>query len=170
MRNPALLAVVLLLCACQSTTGFRYQTAPTPEPVLTSVTLNEDFRIRPDRASEYIQYGEIRPYDKISEYYPHCIFELRTVAASERTVQPETFTVTGIHRDRFMASLDGLLLASSGGGDYNMVMSTTTISLHSDRQPDVFRLSCRQLEEPFRARHVTLAQMQQALGDMFTLR
>ncbi len=114
--------------------------------------------------------GQPRLTNSAAEYHPHCILELRTVAPVARTVQPDTFTVTGIHRDRFMAGLDGLMLASmASGGDYNPVMSTTTLTLHSDRQPEVYRLSCQQLDEPFRAHHVTLAEMQQALGDVITL-
>jgi len=172
MRIPALLALSLLLCACQSLPGYSYPTGPTPQPVLTSVTLNQALRIAPDHASVHIQRGTARPYANAGEYLPHCIFELRTVSPVERTVQPETFTVTGIRRDRYMAGLDGLMLAQATafGGDYNPVMSTTTISLHSDRQPDVFRLSCQQLDEPFRAHHVTVAEMQRALGEVITLR
>ena len=87
------------------------------------------------------------------------------------TVQPDTFTVTGIHRDRFMAGLDGLMVADlMFGGDYNPVMSTTTIGLHSDRQPEVFRLLCQELDEPYHAHHVSVAEMQLALGDIITLR
>jgi hypothetical protein len=172
MRIPALFAIPLLLAACQSLPGYEYPTAPTPQPELTRVTLNQPLRIRADYASVYIQDGRVRPTNTAAEYHPHCIFELRTVAPVARTVQPETFRVTGIRRDRYMAGMDGLLLAGlafGGGGDYNPVMSTTTISLHSDRQPDVFRLSCQQLDEPFRAHHVTVAEMQQTLGDLLTL-
>ncbi|HUT39864.1 MAG TPA: hypothetical protein VM011_00850 [Gammaproteobacteria bacterium] len=170
MRILALLAISLLLGACQSLPGYSYPSGPTPQPVLTSVTLNRELHVRPDYASVYIQSGQARLTNSAAEYHPHCILELRTVASVARTVQPDTFTVTGIHRDRFMAGLDGLMLAElASGGDYNPVMSTTTLTLHSDRQPDVYRLSCQQLDEPFRAHHVTLAEMQQALGDVITL-
>jgi hypothetical protein len=171
MRVLLLASIAVLLAACQSLPGYQYPTGPVPGPQLTKVTLNSDVRIRPDRASEYIQYGEVIPYNQVSEYYPHCIFGLRTVSESERTIKPDTFTVTGIHRDRFMAGLDGLLLAQATalGGDYNPVMSTTTISLHSDRQPEVFRLICQQLDEPYLARHVSVSDMQKTLGTLFTL-
>ena len=172
MRTPTLLVVALLLSACQSTTGYRYPTGPTPVPVLTTVTLNQEVHIRPDYASVYIQSGQVRLTNTAAEYHPHCILELRTLSPTTRTLQPDTFTVTGIRRERFMTRLGGLMLAQATafGGDYNPVMSTTVISLHSDRQPDVLRLSCQQLDEPFRAHHVSMAEMQQALGDVMTLR
>lgn len=169
VRAPTLLPLVILLSACKSLPGYEYPVGATPRPDLTSVTLNHPLTIRPDRASEHVQYGEVKPYDKISEYYPHCIFELRTLSESARTVQPETFTVTGIHRDRFTASMAGVMLASDGGDGYNMVMSSTVLSLHSDRQPDVFRLTCQQQDEPFRMHHLTVAEMQKTLGGLLTL-
>ena len=171
MRSLTLAAVVLMLGACASDTGYRYPTRPTPEPAIAQVTLNRPFPVRPDRASEFIQYGRIVPYNQVSEYYPHCIFGLRTVSAAARTVRPETFTVTGIHRDRFMAWLDGLQLAGGDdGGDYGMVMSSTRLDLQSATQPEVFRLTCQQLDEPWRMHHLSLQEMQQALGELFTLR
>jgi len=171
MRIPALLAATLLLGACQSTTGYRFPLGSTPKPALTSVTLNRALSIRPNYASVYIQSGQVRSTNTAAEYSPHCIFELHSVAPVARTVQPDSFTVTGIHRDRFMAGRDGLMVAglALGGGDYNPVMSTTTLSLHSDRQPEVFRLRCQQLDEPYWAHHVSVADMQQALGDIMTL-
>ncbi len=168
MRILIITPLIALLFACGTGTGYQYPTGPVPVPQLTKVTLNTDFLIRPDRASEIIQYGEVVSRRQLVEYYPHCIFELRTVSESARTVRPDTFTVTGIHRDHFMAWQEGLMLAS-GGGDYNMVMSTTTIALHSDRQAEVFRLSCQKLDEPFHRRHTSLDDMRKTLGKLFTL-
>ena len=162
--------IVLLLTACTPGSGYRHPTRPTPVPVLESITLNQPFTIRPDRASEYIQNGEIMPYNRISEYYPHCIFGLRTVSDQARTVQPETFRVTAIRRDRFMALFGGTMLASGGDSpDYNMVMSITRLDLNSATQPDVFRLTCQQLDDAWRMHHLTVSEMQQALGQLFTL-
>lgn len=168
MRNFSLFIISLMISACQYSTSHPLRMGSVPIPDLLTVELEKAIEIRPDRANEYIQYGEIKPYNKIVEYYPHCFFELRSVSESKRTVLPETFRVTGISRDRFMAGFRKIMVAS-GGGDYNPVMSTTQISLHSDTQPDVFRLSCQQLDEPYLARHVSLQQMRETLGGLFTL-
>jgi hypothetical protein len=170
MRRLILVAITMLLVACDPNSGYQYPTRPIPVPVLEAVTLNQPFTIRPDRASEFIQDGEIRPYERITEYYPHCIFGLRTVSGQARTVQPETFHVTAIHRDRFMALAGGTMLASGGGDNgYGMVMSITRLDLHSSTQPEVFRLTCQQLDDAARMHHLSIAAMQQALGEMFTL-
>ena len=170
MRQISISLISLVLVACTAGTGYEYPVGYTPLPVISTVTLNKPLKIRADTASEYIMDGEVRTYMSISEYNPHCIFELRTVSNTTRTIEPETFIVTGIKRDRFMSGFRRIMVASNGnGGDANPVMSTTVISLHSDRQPDVFRLSCRQLDEPYLARHVSLEQMRNVLGEMFTL-
>lgn len=171
MRKLTITWLCLVLGACQSMPGYQHPTGPTPKPELTRVTLNRALAIRPDYASVYIQSGQVRPTNTAAEYHPHCILELRSVAPVARTVQPDTFTVTGIHRDRFVAGVAGPQLAALAldGGDYELVMSTTTLTLHSGRQPEVSRLLCQQLDEPFWAHHVSIAEMRQALGDIMTL-
>ena len=159
-------SLLLLVTACQNNGNVRHK-AQTPAQQMHTVTLNRDFLIRADRASEYIQDGEIRPYNKITEYYPHCIFGLRAITASTHTIKPDTFSVHRVHLDQFVGGFVKIMVA--GDGDYGFIMSTTDFDLHSDRQPEVFRLSCQQLDSAFEARHVTLEEMQQTLGDLFTL-
>lgn len=162
-----LCGILLLLNACQDTGNVRHGSQPPAVQQLHTVILNREFTIRADRASEYIQDGEVRPYDKISEFYPHCIFGLREISASARTVKADTFNVQRVHRDRFISGFVKLVVA--GGDDYGHIMSTTDFYLHSDRQPEVFRLSCQQLDASFEARQPTLEEMQQTLGKLFTL-
>ncbi len=179
MKHLAVTILGSILCACQAGDGTHYP-GHSPEPgdknsrhEITHFILNEPFPIRADRASEYIQNGKIIRYWNISEYYPHCIFELRTVSDHARTISPDTFNVTGIHRDRFMAGNKRKMMLASlaqGGDGNNMVMSTTTFSLHSDRQPDVFRMSCQQLDEPYRARHVYNSEIIKVLDELFTVK
>lgn len=158
--------ILLLVSACQNNGNVRH-TALTQAQQVHTVTLNREFTIRADRASEYIQYGEIKPYDRISEYYPHCIFGLRAITASELTVNPDTFSVTRVDQDQLAGRFVKIMVA--GDGNYGFIMSTTNFYLQSDRQPEVFRLSCQQLDTAFEARYVTLEEMQQTLGDLFTL-
>lgn len=168
MRLPYLLIFSVVIAGCQNIPGYTYPSGPVPQPELTSVSLNSPLRIRADYASVYIQSGKKRATNSAGEYYPHCILELRTISSEERTVQPDQFRIIRIRRDRFMTFINGQLLAASGG-DYNPVMSSTELFLQSDRQPDVYRLTCQQLDEPFRAHHLTVEEMQNALGDIMTL-
>lgn len=170
MRMPVLFFLALLVGACHSLPGYRQQAGPTPPPEISSITLHQALQIRADYASVYLQDGTVRATNTADDYRPHCILELRTVAPVARTVAADTFAVTGLHRDRFMVFAQGLQLAAlATGGDFSQLMSTTTLSLHSDRQPEVVRLRCQQLDDPYWARHVGREAMQQALGDILTL-
>jgi len=159
--------VLLLLGACQNSGHVRHSAHPPAVQQVHTVTLNREFTIRADRASEYIQDGEMRSYDKISEYYPHCIFGLREISAGARTIKPDTFSVLRVHQDQFVSGFVKMVVA--GGDDSGHIMSTTDFYLHSDRQPEVFRLSCQQLDASFEARQPTLSEMQQTLGKLFIL-
>lgn len=170
MRIPVPLFLALLVGACHSLPGYRQQAAPTPPPAITSITLHRPLQIRPDYASVYIQDGSVRATNTADDYRPHCVLELRTVAPVGRTVEPDTFIVTGLQRDRFMVDARGMQFAALAlGGDFNQIMSATTLGLHSARQPEVALLRCQQLDDPYWARHVSRDAMQQALGDIMTL-
>jgi hypothetical protein len=43
------------------------------------------------------------------------------------------------------------------------------MDLHSDTQPDVFRLTCGQWGYPYDGKHVSVDEMRRALGDVITL-
>ena len=151
----------LLITACQS-----LPQVDAHAPTITTVTLNQDFPIRPDRSNEYIQGGEIRPYESIEQYYTHCKLELREIADIERIVKPQTFNVTRIYRKEEFVGFRKMMLA--GDGDSGLIMSTTYLFLQSEKQPDIFRLSCMRQDESFYARHVTVEEMQDTLGNLIS--
>ena len=164
-RFLTLCCTSLLITACQSLSPVN--NTDTRTPAITTVTLNQDFPIRPDRSNEYIQGGEIRPYESIELYYTHCKLELREIAAIERIVKPQIFNVTRMYRREEFVGFRKIMLA--GDGDSGLIMSTTYLFLQSEEQPDIFRLSCMREDESFYARHVTVDEMRDTLGDMMTL-
>ena len=162
-RFLLLCSISLLLAACQSLPP----ADSTDTPAIKAVTLKQDFPIRPDRSNEYIQGGEIRPYKSIEQYYTHCKLELREIADNERTIKPQTFNVTRIYRKEEFAGFIKTILA--GDGDSGLIMSTIYLYLQSEQQPDIFRLSCMRQDESFYARHVTVEEMRDTLGDLMSL-
>lgn len=169
MRQLLIFPLVILLSACQAGAGYRQDAGPAP--AVTKVILNEAFSIRASRATEYIQGGRPVNYFERARYYPHCFVELRRLAKTATVIAPDTFTVSRIHNDRFMAAHQPVLLAFSGGGGDggNPVMSTTYLYLSSGRQPNVWRLGCQVLTTPYEAHYVSLVDMQQVLGELITL-
>jgi len=162
-RFLLLCSISLLLVACQSLPPAN----STDTPAIKTVTLKQDFPIRPDRSNEYIQGGEIRPYESIEQYYTHCKLELREIADIKRIVKPQRFNVTRIYRQEEFVGFRKMMLA--GDGDSGLIMSTTYLFLQSEKQPDIFRLSCMRQDESFYARHVTVEEMQDTLGSIMTL-
>ena len=161
-RFLTLWCLSLLIAACQSPPQVDAHT-----PAITKVTLKQDFPIRPDRSNEYIQGGEIRPYESIEQYYTHCKLELREIADNERIIKPQTFNVTRIYRQEEFVGFRKMMLA--GDGDSGLIMSTTYLFLQSEKQPDIFRLSCMRQDESFYARHVTIEEMRDTLGNLISL-
>ena len=161
-RFLTLWCLSLLIAACQSLPQVDAHT-----PAITKVTLKQDFPIRPDRSNEYIQGGEIRPYESIEQYYTHCKLELREIADNERIIKPQTFNVTRIYRQEEFVGFRKMMLA--GDGDSGLIMSTTYLFLQSEKQPDIFRLSCMRQDESFYARHVTIEEMRDTLGNLISL-
>jgi hypothetical protein len=136
-------------------------------PAITTVTLNQEFPIRPDRTNEYIQNGEITLFEHISEYEPFCKLELRALADVARVIQPDSFSVSRIVQETEFAGFRKMMLA--GDGSSGLIMSTTYLYLQSEKQPEIFRLSCMRLDMSFYARHVSVNEMSDTLGSMFTL-
>ena len=157
--------IVLSIAACQ-TQGISGDTASLT-PAIVAVTLHHEFPIRPDRTNEYIQNGEITLFDHISEYDPFCKLELRKLADVARVIQPDTFSVTRIFKETEFAGFRKIMLA--GDGSSGLIMSTTYLYLQSEKQPEIFRLSCMQLDMSFYAKHVTVNKMRDTLDPMFTL-
>ncbi|MEN8205313.1 MAG: hypothetical protein ABFS24_04785 [Pseudomonadota bacterium] len=155
-----------MITACQPGTLPRTDNNDSETAAITTVTLKQDFPIRPDRSNEYIQDGKISFYEAISEYHPHCKLELRTIADTERVIHPETFSVTRVYRQEDFVGYKKMIFA--GDGDSGQIMSTTYLFLHSEKQPAIFRLSCMRLDESFYARHVTVDEMRDTLGDLMT--
>jgi len=145
-------------------------------PAGSRLLLNSALTIPANDTQVRIQDGKvihsIWDYDA---YYANCNFELRQIAEVERTIQPDSFAISRVVRDTENVMLNSStmvasanLFASSNGGppnvDYMVIMD-----LHSPRQPEVARITCRHWEDPNEASHLTITQIRKTLGDLFTL-
>ena len=146
-------------------------------PVGSTFTLNRELTVDPDRTSVHLQNGRVSPVRGIDIYRPNCKFELFTISERARTVEPDTFVVTRIVDQLEDVSTQRPLYASlsvaEGGGGGNggpLHQNYSTIMwLESNKQPDVFRLSCRRWDFINLGEYLSINEMRQALGDYFTL-
>lgn len=127
---------------------------------------------RPVRRALFIRgarIGDRYRYDAV------CRLEVRTVAAAPRTVRADRFTVERVNRlsERFSVRADRLRHARFSRFDDDgphLLTFTTYLDLHSDRQPEVFRLGCSHLQASDRnPRHLTADEIRTTLAPIMTL-
>ena len=107
---------------------------------------------------------------------PHCQLEVRNISATPQTIEPDVFSVIRIRKMEEEVALPYRLASASmlhGSKDADggpvWLAYRTEMYLHSDQQPDVLRLICGHLEIPNDAKHLTVAQMREALGNIIRL-
>jgi hypothetical protein len=145
-------------------------------PAGSKLVLNRDIQIPPLSLKIYVQAGQLT-YSP-NQYYPYCRFSVREVKPHAQRVQADEFQITRSWqvRDLFatLSTVPMLAAIFSGGGQDGKpspITFGTEMDLRSADQPDVFRLMCGHLQDPnLTARYLTVAQVREALGDVFTLR
>lgn len=181
MRLPLIFALFVAMLGCAGRYVGDENSPFYAPPAGTTVTLNQSVTIPGERTAVYLQGGEVRSFSEVSQYYPHCKFELRTRAPSVREVRPDTFTVERVNREtavswsavigpRLAAAGAGLVFGGGTEGDGGSPETYAThLYLHSANQPDVYRLTCQQWGYPPLGEHVSINDMRRALGAVFTL-
>lgn len=181
MGRALMLAVVVLLGACQTSYQGNEDSPYYKVPVGSTLILNNDVTIPPYKAGVYIQGGLIMPLSQVNKYYPHCKIEVLKIREAPQTVKADTFVIDKVVQEiTDTVDTDQLRLAGSsigiginiGNGDSDgpsVQAYATRLNLHSESQPEVFRLSCGQWAYPSQGQQVTINEMRKALGNLFTL-
>ncbi len=140
--------------------------------------LHQPLTLKPDSAALYIQQGKVTG-SKHSRFDPYCKIRVRDVMAVERTIQPDTFTITGSgQQTELIAGLSGVAIPLNVGSirpRFGFLVSssdapsditeTIVMSLSSAKQPDVLNLVCGGVEDhPANAEPPTFMEMKEALG------
>lgn len=177
MRN-ALLASMILSLAVQAGTASNaaadedspYYTPPAGSKLL----LKRGLTVPAGQASVLIQNGQVVPsFSQVSQYEPYCKLEMQRLSDSAQTVQPGEFVVNKTQRER---SYHGRAPTFTPGFVYvaesidrGHERRSTHLYLQSGQQPDVFRMTCQRWQDASRAKNVTLREIRQTLGDLFSL-
>lgn len=182
MKTPititSLTLATLLLSACSFVPPKDVNSTFYSPPVGSILTLKRKITIPANDARVRIQNGEIQPsYFALDSYYPNCEFELYSVSEKSREVMPDKFTITKVVRNEEIVSLVSPtqvaasgFTASIGFGDSSPIFDYQTVmNLRSANQPDVFKLTCMQWEDPNDGDHVTITQIRKTLGNIFEL-
>lgn len=168
-----LLAISLvILTACQSWHDPSENSPFYPISVGSRFILKQPLSIPADRASVYIQRGQIVPYNGRDTYYANCKFELNTLKPVAQTVDPDEFTVSKVTQYIRLNQLyeSGQMYAQiSGKGDVSSKLYAWIIYLRSSRQPDVLRMTCGRWDYRGAARQLAIQEIRDTLGNLFTL-
>lgn len=173
-------ALAVVLSGCQTRSYLGNENSPYyVVPAGSRLTLNQGLTIPSGELAVYMQNGRVMRNVELLHDVPFCKFELRDLGRAARTVQPDEMVVTRSTqaRSRGVTALAAPVVIAARGAtqlvsnDLPSIESfSTRMDLRSDKQPEVFRLTCAQWGLPGDVRHVTIAEMRQALAGLFTLR
>ena len=138
--------------------------------------LNQPVEFAPQQVSVFMQHGRLLAEALLDRYQPYCKLELYPMSEAARRVAPDSFVIekvvdeteltTQSPADPAAGLLASLMLVSDTPSIYTYA---THLYLHSDIQPEVYRLSCMHWEDVQDDNYLTVAQIREAMGDLFTL-
>ena len=192
LATGIILTVGLASCAAQQypVTSPYYHIPPG-----TRIVLNETLTIPPNSARVYLQYGKVVTPKEKDRYQANCWFLSWKLQNSPQIIHPDTFIVTQSQKNEdYVQNLSNLKFASAAvsaevgvgvgigisTGKHGMLDPfsadtpiateyTTDIYIQSDTQPDIRRLACSHWDDVHTGEHLTVEQMQSALGKIATI-
>jgi hypothetical protein len=176
-RFSPCLGLLLAVAGCGTSGQYGMDSPYYRYPDGVQLRLNQPLEIPAGSATLRLQHGQMVARNAVQEHDPYCIFELSTVAEAPQRVESDTFSVTRVLRStssiaRSESRPAGLVRVSMGddAAGPTHYYYKTAFSLHSDAQPNVLMMTCQSNQNytPLK-RHLTLAEIRQALGNIFTL-
>lgn len=176
-KQIANVSVVLALYACSVNPTTDENSAFYNVPVGSSIRLNQDVTINGEQVAVYVQNGRLMPYDEVNKYNPNCKFEIYTMSEQPRIVKQDTFRIikvvddiesSSLQKSTQLALLDDVFMFVSLDMS-NVFNYATMMYLNSEKQKDVYRMTCQHWEDIKDDRYLTVTQMREAMGEIFTL-
>lgn len=177
MRSLLPLIAIAVLAGCASPGKYGPDSPYYGYPGGGRFILHQPLEIEADAATVRLQFGKVVARNAVQEEEPHCIFEINTVRDQPQRVAPDSFEITGVRRSittfSGMPALFGpMRVGFDRDGSPSHIYYKTEFMLRSDRQPDVRAMTCQSNQmAPGIAimRHLTAAEIRQALGQVFSL-
>lgn len=176
MKVLVILLLLAMLSGCQNVISRDADSPFYRVPGGSTLVLHRAVTIPPNYVKAYFQDG--RRVHAPNQYEPFCKLEVLPLKPAQQIVQADRFFIknTSWVRDivamtdtrYFYAALGPIWLR---GEDLPSPMFYSThLYLHSETQPDVYRVVCGHLQDPATLpRHLSVNQIRTALGDFFTL-
>jgi len=176
---PSLLTV-LLLGGCQSLPSGSAAGGPyfNDIPKGSTLTLQVPLVILPGRVRVYLPRSG--PGAAAGGYATSCSLELWNRNEQRVVVEPDTFVIDRISggitpilvsnpKHTMVASLGYMPRIAQDGDGSSFLRSYAEFYLKSGRQPDVYRLTCGYMDDPWEVEPLTVAEISEALDGVMTL-
>lgn len=134
------------------------------------ITLNQPVTVPRNQVAASVRGGFIGTQQ---DFEGSCRLELWTLSSEPRVIEPDEFVVerTNWRREYFggFHPMNSYASVRIGEGP-NLFWYITFINLSSEKQPDIFRLRCRHLQQSENfPNYLTVQQIQTIVGDVMTL-
>lgn len=180
MHIRLLACLAFSLTACQSSANLPITSPYFEVPVGSRLVLNQSLEIAPTSATLRFQFGKIVSRFDSQDFEPACVFESNIVGESAQRIEADTFEIIRVRRGNTSLSAHapsraGLVAVSSRfiGDGGSRQFYKTEFFLRSKKQPQILAMTCQHAREAgataAELRPLTVAEIQQAVGDYFTL-
>lgn len=174
MRPAVFFLILVFITACATSGPYPASSPYFNIPAGTLLHLQQSLTIPPNTGRVYIQYGKVISNKEKQQYYAHCWFLSHKVLDTAQTINPDTFVVTGSQKLEDVIQQESIYRLASlitvrrsySNTSITALEYTTRLNIHSDKQPDIIQFLCSYWEDPLDAKHLTIAEMQKALGDI----
>ena len=164
--------IFTLLTACQSAPVKDIHSPYFAPPVGSTLVLHTSIEIPARELSVVIQDGKIQPSSwQLDQYYAHCDFEMHEKVDKPVEVKPDQFKIIRVVRSIENVLFSQRIVARFGVSDGAPLEEYQTVMyLQSDKQPNVFRMTCKHWGDPSDEDQLSIVQIRKALGKMFSLK
>jgi len=166
--------VTLVLSGCESFVKLSALPPPYSLPAGSRLYINQDLTVDPNSVSVWIQFGKVVNRNDIDLDSANCHFELYTIKPVAQTIYKDDVVINRFVNSNEYVSKGPLMYASlaadaeDGGGPMAQILRTE-IYLKSEKQPDLYRLTCEVWDNLFNGAYLTMDQIQQTLDNIATL-
>jgi hypothetical protein len=174
MKQWTLSIMLTLLAACQGPLTRGPDSAYYTYPTGMNIVLGRTLTVPANSATVRLQFGRTVASNAVQDTEPYCIFELNTVRDVPQPLAPERFDVIRIERriqdfsGMPVAPMQGLFGRDEGPSQIYFI---TEFHLNAGKNGNVRSLSCQSNQSsltPPQQRHLSLQEMQGAVGDYFS--
>lgn len=178
-RYPALIGLLALVTLPSCQTQYETLSLDSPQseiPVGSRIELHQPLNLYPGYSRSFIQSGHSEPFSNIDQRLPFCQFiryEPPKALETLRVISPDEFRVTQSDQTTETGMFALSILVSTGSSGIKQTedqLLSSTLTITSEKQPDIVSLKCSILDQPDLWNFVSVNQIKVVLGDIASIK